>query len=120
MRRVGNSGHAGNGAAATNTGDDRVEPVFHLLPNLRCGPVFVRLRIGEIGKLVDAKRTLASRLHFRCNAFGHVLVILGMPFGNIRTRHHDLDTHRAQMKNFLLAHLVRNHQQQLVTLVDRG
>src|SRR5258706_11782151 len=37
-----------------------------------------------------------------------------MTAAHVRARHYDLRTHRSQMEDLLLAHLVRNHQQQAI------
>jgi len=38
---------------------------------------------------------------------------------DVRSRHHDFDAHRAQMKHLLLAHLVGDDELQAIALVDR-
>ena len=69
---------AGERAAGTDTADDGIDIVFHLLEDFRAGGRLMRQRVGGIGELVDEEA-----LHLRRDAFGHVLIIVGMPFADI-------------------------------------
>ena len=86
-----------------------------LFPDLRCGRLLVRLRVGRVAELVDemAAGDLARQ------AFGDVAVILGMALADVRAGHHHVRPHRLQVKDLLLAHLVGDDQQQPIALLCR-
>ena len=107
--------HTTDGAARSDAEHDRVNIVIQLLEDLRCRGQFVGKRIIGIAELVDEIRTLLL-----CNALSQVLVILGMTFCNIRACQHDLGAHGAQVENLFLAHLVRQHENQVITLLCRN
>ena len=88
--------------------------MLHLLPDLRPGAFLVRARIRFVGKLVDVVRAMPARKPRR-----HVLVVLGMAFGHIRTGELYFSAHRFQVEDLLLAHLVGHDDEQPITLLCR-
>jgi hypothetical protein len=86
--------------------------MLHVLPTLGRSGELMRLGIIRIGELIDEVRTALFG-----NAHAHVLVILGMALADIRAREYHFCAERAQIENLFLAHLVRNHQHQAITLL---
>ena len=106
---------AGHGAGRSAAEHDRIHAAVHLLEDLRARRRFMRRRIVGIAELVDEIR--ARR--FARDAFGEILVVLGMALGDIRARQHHLRAHRLEIEDLLAAHLVGHHQYQPVTLLLR-
>ena len=102
-------------APGADAADDGIQAMLHLRPDLGSGPRFVCARVGRIGKLID----IEGAGGFIGDPLRHVLVILGMALADVRARHHDLDAHRAQVKDLLLAHLVGDDEPQPIALVNR-
>ena len=75
----------------------------------------MRARIVGIAELVDEVRARG----FAREAFGHVLVILRMAFGDVGARQHDFGAHRFQIEDFFAAHLVGDDENKLVALLLR-
>jgi hypothetical protein len=72
----------------------------------------VRFRIGGIAELIDIERA-----HLGCDAFGHILVVLGVSLADIRAREYHFGSERAQIEDFLACHLVGHHERQLVAFL---
>ncbi len=104
---------ARQGPAGADAADHRIEPAFHLLPDLGARRPLMRQRVGRIGELVDVKGAggLAGQ------SFRHVLVVIGMAFADIGTSDPDVGAERTEMINLLLAHLVRNDEDQAIALL---
>src|SRR3546814_959101 len=56
---------------------------------------------------------------FSSDALCQVLVVVGVALGHVRTGQHDLGAHRLEVEDLLAAHLVRDHQHELVALLLR-
>ncbi len=104
---------AGESAAGAHAANDRVEFVPHLLPYLRRGGLFVRLWVGGVTELVHEEGVGC----FPREALGHVTVILRMTFADVGACQHDLGAHGLEVEDLLLAHLVRNDEQQAIALL---
>src|SRR3546814_1897492 len=76
---------------------------------------FVRGRVVGVAELVD--EVGAGR--FSGDALGQVLVVVGVALGHVRTGEHDFRAHRLEVEDLLAAHLVRDHQHELVALLLR-
>ena len=72
----------------------------------------MRKRVRRIAKLIDVER--AGNLGSQSSR--HVLVILRMAFGDVRTRHANLGAERFEMQHLFGGHLVGNHQQYAIAL----
>src|SRR5690606_9882365 len=115
-RRRGEArGPAGQGARAAAAEHDGVELAAHLAQDFRAGTELVRGRIVRVPELVDEVRAggLAR------DALGHVLVVVRVALGHVRAGEHDLRAHRLEVEDLFPAHLVRDHQDQLVALLLR-
>ena len=109
-KKTRQASHRAGGPATKNNG---VHIAVHLLPDFRAGALLVRIGVIGIAKLIDEIRTRG----FIGDAFGHVLVILRMAFGNIGASEDDVGTHRTQIENFLAAHFIWHHEHELVTFL---
>ncbi len=98
-------------AGAADAAHDRIDVVIHLLPDLGAGRGLVGHRVGGIAELVHEERARLGRDLLR-----EILVVVGMPLAHIGARHHDIRAHGLQMKDLLAAHLVGNHEDELVAL----
>src|SRR3546814_6085888 len=56
---------------------------------------------------------------FSGDALGQVLVVVGVALGHVRTGENDFRAHRLEVEDLLAAHLVRDHQPELVALLLR-
>ena len=108
---------AGHGAGAAAAENDRVQTagIGHLPQDLRPGAVLVRRDIVGVAELIDEVGAggLAG------DAFGEILVIVGMALGDVGTGQHDFGAHRLEVEDLLPTHLVGHDQDQLVALLLR-
>jgi len=74
----------------------------------------MRQRIVGVSELIDKIGTLLFR-----DALPDILVVLRVALTYIGAGQDNLCTHRAQVEDFLLAHLVGQHQDQLVAFLSR-
>ena len=72
----------------------------------------MRKRIVRVAELVNEVGTPFLR-----KTLADILVVLRVPFADIRARQHDFGTHCAEIEYLLLTHLVGENQDQLVTLL---
>ncbi|CCK17615.1 hypothetical protein BN136_3625 [Cronobacter universalis NCTC 9529] len=100
-------------AAGANAHHDSVNAPFRLRKKLRRGGGLMRQRVGRVIKLINVKR--AGR--FIGEALRVILVIGRVAFVNVRAGKPHIHAQRAQVINFLAAHFVRHHQDQLVALL---
>ena len=100
------SAESGQRAAGTDSDDDRIDIVSHLLPNFRARGPLMREWIGRIAKLIHIK----SARNFLGQPRRHILIIFRMPASNIRTGQPHFRAKRPDMGNFFLRHLVRNDE----------
>src|SRR5690606_36098137 len=115
-RRFGEAARqARHGARAAAAEHDRVELAAQLAQDLRAGAELVRGRVVGIAELVDE----VGAGGLARDALGHVLVVVRMALGHVRAGEHDLRAHSLEVEDLFPAHLVRDHQDQLVTLLLR-
>ena len=69
-------------------------------------------RIGLISKLVDEKSA-----GFLGNAFGNILIIIGVALTNIRSREAHIRAQGFKMENFFLCHLIGHNDGQLISFL---
>src|SRR5438093_5435513 len=72
----------GQCSARTNSHNNGIDIVPHLLPNFRAGRALVRQRVRRITELIHVKGTW----NFFGESGGHILVIFRMTAGHIRSR----------------------------------
>src|SRR5216683_6614207 len=96
--------------ARTNTDNDRIKLVPHLLPDFRACRALMCERVRRISKLVDVK----AAGNFLSQTGGDILIIFRMTARHIRAGKPDLRTERADMRDFFLRHLVGNDQDDAV------
>ena len=82
----------------------------HRFPDLGTGRFFVSAGICGIAELVHVKRAR----NFRGQPRRHVLIIFGVPSRNVRPREPHFGAERADMRDFLLRHLVGNHEDRAI------
>ena len=106
---------AADRAPRTNAHDKRVDLAMHLLPDLWTSGFVVRLRIRFVGKLIDVVRVgIILR-----DLLGNILVVLRISLRNITAREHNFCTHRAQVRDLLVAHLVRHDNRKAIAFLPR-
>ncbi len=106
---------AGHRAAGTNPEYDCIDVAVHLFEYFRRRRVLVRQRVVRVTELIDEVRALLIG-----DRPAQVLVILGVASADVRTRQDDFGAHGAQIEDLLLAHFVRQNQNQLVALLGRN
>ena len=74
----------------------------------------MRKRVGWIGELVD----IEGARNVGCDLFRHVLIIFGMALSDIRARQANLCAERPQVLDLLTRHLIRDNEDDAVTLRD--
>ncbi len=111
-KELGKAAQRARRAAADHDG---VDLAVQLLQDLRPRGSDMRRRVVRVAELVDE----VGARRFARDALGHVLVVLRMPLGDVRTGQHNLGTHRLEVEDFLAAHLVGHHQDQVIALLLR-
>ena len=76
-------------------------------------------QVRNIAEVVTAIAEGDLSKQITVDARGEILVVLGVPLGDVRARHAHLRAHRAQVEDLLLAHLVGHDDEEPVALAHR-